>query len=248
MVKKVFSILVAMVVLFALCACNDNSDLLKKIDELESTVQSQSDKISELEGKNKQQLDKLSELEGKNSEQADKITELEKQIAELEEQSKHYADNIGEVVEENIESVIQAFVHSGEFADLETAYENGWLTRDDIMHIGYFSPSHKVVEGTLNGNSTWQEVDFVPTKQIAELGDTAKNAIKEAYNNWLIKHGETREGYVDLCRYYGVYNNCVVVTMIYNTGFDYPAWVEYIEVGGIILSYSGPSYKVWKLK
>ena len=231
MAKKVFSILVAMVVLFAIFACNDNSDLLKKIDELESTVQSQSDKISELEGKNKEQTDKLSELE--------------EQLAKKEEQNRQLTDKIEELVEQNIESVIQNSVHSGEFTDLEIAYENGWLTRDDIMHIAYYCWHGKVIEGTLNDKSTWHEVDFVPTKQITELSDTTINAIKEAYKNY---YEISSEGYVDLRGYYGTYNNCVVITIEYNTGFDNPSVMLYIEIDGIILTYSaGPSYMVWKL-
>lgn len=246
MKKKVLSILVAVVVLFALCACNGNSDLIKKIEELESTVQSQSDKISELEGENKQQSDKMSELEEQNKQQADKITDLEEKIEELEEQ--------------NLELKMQASVHSGEFCDLVTAYGNGWLTQDDIRNIACFHGGNTVIEGQISNIDTWHEVEFVPTKKESFLSEAAKNSVKEAYAYYLRNNDEhypdiTAKS-VNFCDYYGTYNNCVVVrifaVMDNSGGMSYGVGVGIddiisVGVGGIILHCDWPRFIVWKM-
>ena len=226
MVKKVLSIVVAVVVLFALCACNGNSDLIKKIDELESTVQSQADKITELEEKNKQQSDRVTELEEQNKQQADKIEDL---IEDLE-----------------LELSLLLAVYTKNYCPIETAYENGWLTRDDIMHISYFQYG-VVIEGTLDDMSTWQEIEFEPTKKTPKLSERAKKAIRVAEaNRYKDVYPDASPDSVYIYDYLGEYNGYAVMRLDYYIG-DYPQEGIPIEFDGIILSYTGPKYRVYKL-
>ena len=243
MMKKVLSILVAVVVLFALCACN-GSELTKKIDELEKVVQSQTDKITELEEKNKQQSDRVSELEEQNRGQAGKIENLEERVEELE-----------------LELKMQTSIHSGKFCSLVEAYESGWLTQDDIRNIACFHGGNTVTEGQISDIDTWHEVEFVPTKKESFLSNTAQNNLKEAYAYYLRNNNEN---YLNLTAesvyfydYYGTYNNCVVARifarrdstggMIYSVNYPVEE-IRLIAVGGIILSYEWPDFVVWKME
>ena len=232
MMKKVLSILVAVATLFALCACN-GSELSKKIDKLEKVVQSQTDKITELEEKNKQQSDRVSELEEQNRGQAGKIENLEEQVEDLE-----------------LELSLSLAVYAGESYPIETAYKNGWLTRDDIMHISYFKYG-VVIGGTRDDWDSDHEIEFVPTKKTPELSERTKRAIKVAEANRVRNNGAYPDAtpdnvYID--DYLGVYNGYAVMRMEYNDGFGYPANMIRIEFDGIILFYSGPQYRVYKLK
>ncbi|MCH5164252.1 MAG: hypothetical protein J1F36_04470, partial [Clostridiales bacterium] len=187
-----------------------------------------------LEEKNKQQSDRVSELEEQNRRQADKIENLEEQIEDLE-----------------FELSLSLAVYAGDSYPIETAYENGWLTRDDIMHISYFQYG-VVIGGTRDDLGSDYEIEFVPTKKTPELSERAKKAIKTAEANRVRNNGAYSDAtpdnvYID--DYLGVYNGYAVMRMEYNDGsFGYPANMIRIEFDGIILIYSGPQYRVYKLE
>ena len=94
----------------------------------------------------------------------------------------------------------------GDFLWLDQAYEQGWISRDDLRNIS-FNYNTKNYTGVVDYGA-----DFSPTwTPLEPLSDKTKSEIKEAYCR---KHEIPKYLYVEiavLSEYYGVFSDCYIV-------------------------------------
>ena len=127
------------------------------------------------------------------------------------------------------------------FYTVTEAYEEGLLTREQIMSIAYYHH-----EGIRRNEEVMGE-DYIPLPLTPEkLSDKTENCLKQAYLNEYYQDKNYAElSGVKIDRYYGTYNGQVVVMMSddYSGGADIE-WEE--KVAGINIYYiNGNSIKVW---
>ena len=118
----------------------------------------------------------------------------------------------------------------GDFLWLDQAYEQGWISRDDLRNIS-FNYNTKNYTGVVDYGA-----DFSPTwTPLEPLSDKTKSAIKEAYCR---KHEIPKYLYVEiavLSEYYGVFSDCYIVdiTTTCLVGGD-PVYYEEYDIDGIM--------------
>ena len=115
--KRVLSELLLVGMVLSLVGCNEADVLQGELDGLQAKIESQNEKLVELEKENAELSEKVTELETENS-------NLQEHVAELEKQNPPAG-----------------------LCGLEKAYENGWLTKAELMSIAYY----------LNGGRTHNE-------------------------------------------------------------------------------------------
>ena len=128
----------------------------------------------------------------------------------------------------------------GELYTMEQAYENGWLTEDDLKSIAcsYYDGTYLSNENPYSGMYTSTE----------ELTEEMETEIKQAFLNQVVNFAEGNRDRVDIKRYYGTYNGNVVVTIASNyICFDHNIEPE-AEVGGVIFKdYWAGYFKVYHI-
>ena len=96
-------------------------------------------------------------------------------------------------------------VSVGHFYSLEEAYENGWLTQDDLNNIAYYYH-------TRHGETEHVDESFAPTPKTPEtLSEDTQNKIKRTYLDEVAMAPDGTFDRIEIRQYYGTYNGCVVV-------------------------------------
>lgn len=116
-----------------------------------------------------------------------------------------------------------------EVTDLETAYEKGYITQEDLKSIAYYYNNY------YNTEPPEPDFELIPKKKLS------KQTIKKLKTTYLIKsgfkdgqHSDVTVDNIDIFLYYGTYNNYAVVWMRDNViGFDPAFWKEK-EIGGVV--------------
>lgn len=99
--------------------------------------------------------------------------------------------------------ILIPYIHSGVLCSLDEAFENGWLTEENIKDIAYYYGKH-VIGGGL------KEESYIPTKETENLDLIDKTKIKFAYGK---QYGIKTFLFLKIYDCYGTYNNCTVVYM-----------------------------------
>ena len=130
----------------------------------------------------------------------------------------------------------------GTFYTMEEAYENGWLTQEDILSIAYYYN-----QGT-DGNEELMGENYAPKPMVPETLDEERvNQIKRTYLNEVIAMPEGTFEHVIIRAYYGTYHENIVIhiTDDYH-GYDYVFEPEH-EIGGVLFyHYVGAFLRVWR--
>lgn len=132
----------------------------------------------------------------------------------------------------------------GTFYSLQEAYDNGWLTRADIMSIAYYKNRGRTY------NEEIMSEDYEPLPKVPEvlsnltelkIKSTAAKEYREKYN---MQYAEA-DGFT-ITEYCGTYNGCVAVMM--RDVYSGEAGVEWTDsVAGVNIYYnSGKSIKIWR--
>ena len=128
------------------------------------------------------------------------------------------------------------------FYTLTDAYNNGYITRADLLNIAYY----------YNGMTNVNDENFVPTEILQN--DLSKKTIKAIKNTYLATILEndpnaTIEG-VHISRYFGKYGDCVSLSMRddYTCVDLLPSIEEYIIDGVKFINYIDGLYglAIWK--
>ena len=114
----------------------------------------------------------------------------------------------------------------GELYDLNEVYENGGITRQDLLSILYYIYDLKIDE-----NKDKYPEDFVPTpKNPSELDKKTQDAIARLYKQ---QNGYSQK-YAYRLRYYGKYGEYFAFKIsVLVPGADYSDYVEWITVGDV---------------
>lgn len=127
----------------------------------------------------------------------------------------------------------------GSFYSLQEAYEQNWLTQENLKNLAYY----------YNGES--DDENFVPTTKNPEsLSTDVENKIKKTHLTGIKKDYPTATvSGIHIVEYYGIYNDCVAVYIKddYRV-IDILVEPEYI-VGGILFrNFSSPGLRIWREK
>ena len=156
--------------------------------------------------------------------------ELEAKIAELEAKIEQQQEKLEELEEQISQSAI-----SGTFYSLQSAYDNGLLTKDDLLSIAYYNNFSNW------GNEEIMPEDFDPQPKNPEvLSETLDLKIRQACGK---NTQNTADDYY-IYGYFGVYNNCVVVKTM-RKGFDIMTVGLEKKVDDVTFYYTGPFLRVY---
>ena len=132
---------------------------------------------------------------------------------------------------------------AGSFYTLQEAYDNGWLTQEDLMNIAYYN------NGGRTDNEEIMSEDYQPAPQTPEvLSEKTELKIKSTaakeYREDNIKD-VVADGFT-ITRYYGTYGDCVAVMMTDNYT-DHWDWEVVDCVAGVKLHYNNSNQiKIWR--
>ena len=191
MIKKLCIIFTALVLgivmVFGVAGCNvGSSEFQKKIDDLQSQVAEMEDKLGERDAT-------IEDLKEQIKKQEEEIEQLEK---ELEEEKMNGKEPVGA------------------FYTVKEAYENGWLTQEDLLSIAYYHNGGRAYNEEIM-SETYQPAPKMPEVLSEETELKIKiTATKECREKENIKYAEV-DGFT-ITQYYGTYGNCVAVMMIDN--------------------------------
>ena len=134
----------------------------------------------------------------------------------------------------------------GTFYTLQEAYDNGYLTREDLMSIAYYK------NGGRRYNESIMPENYAPIpKDPEELSESTSLRIRStAAADWNAEYPDddatAEDFWIDY--YYGTYGNCVAVMMRDNlSGTTGVVWIGI--VADVSFSYnSGKEIRVWRAK
>ena len=134
----------------------------------------------------------------------------------------------------------------GTFYTLQEAYDNGYLTREDLMSIAYYQ------NGGRRYNESIMPEDYAPIpKDPEEPSESTSLRIRStAAADWNAEYPDddatAEDFWIDY--YYGTYGNCVAVMMRDNlSGTTGVVWIGI--VADVSFSYnSGKEIRVWRAK
>ena len=230
--KKILSLGLALVMLFALVGCS-GKEMQSKLAELEAKLQEQSSKIDELEEEKDNLLGQITQLQGE-------IGGLQGEVERLEEERENDYN--------------QLCALSGGFYSVEEVYKNGWITREDLMRLCYYQNGGVLYARVENGSNLGSDgsikvMDYEPNFELGELDEETERKIRCAYaykfrgsmheDVWTGKASE-----VTITSYFGTYNNCSAVKI--SVGWMRPGYEYYEEIDGLVFMFNENPLYVWK--
>lgn len=129
----------------------------------------------------------------------------------------------------------------GSFYSLDEAYENGWLTQNDLQNIAYYYHIRY-------GGREHIDESFVPDRKAPEtLSNATQNKIKRTYLNKVAEVPDGSLERVEIWQYYGSYNGCVVVAVRSDYLLIDP--LPYVDhtIGEVVFyDYSPSEIEIWR--
>jgi len=113
----------------------------------------------------------------------------------------------------------------GAFYSLQEAYDNGWLTQEDLRSIAYYHHGgKKAVKDNLEHKLVWmdEEEGYTPIPITPEVLDaeTEKQIKQTRVNERHDEGNKSKAKDISIVEYYGVYNGCIAV-MLTERGYRY---------------------------
>ncbi len=132
---------------------------------------------------------------------------------------------------------------TGTFYSLKGAYEEGLLSRDDLMSIAYHH------NGGRRYNESVMDEDYAPKpKDPQELSDETSSRIRNtaAYNYRKEYEGKVVADDFKIIQYCGTYNDCVAIMMT-DEYFSYTEALEWDVIADIVFFYNnGNKITIWR--
>ena len=128
----------------------------------------------------------------------------------------------------------------GAFYSLDEAYDNGWLTQEDLKNIAYYYNSYSAPD--LEPDYTFIPEPIDPN----QLDNQTIKKMKKTYQLTILKDWKAPLKSVFLKVYYGTYQNCVIAEWGHNW-FAYDPYYEKEKMIGDVLFYNYNScLLVWR--
>ena len=182
--KKICAVAMSAVLLLgalSFAGCDGNADEMKSLQE---QINIQTELLQKLEGKLTEQTEQLEKLK---EEVADGQTENENLLDKLNALEKDRENLLNDLAELEVSTGKS----KGIICTLQEAYENGELTRDDLMHISYYCTGevyeHELGESAPKGPiydteaQKKHKVEFTLSKELTELDRFIEKDIKVAF-------------------------------------------------------------------
>ena len=126
-----------------------------------------------------------------------RIDELEERVDELEKEN----DRLNDIL-------YQMSIKDGEFYTLQQAYNNHWLTQEDLKSIAYYHNGGIVFNEEVMGE------DYQPQPKTPEVLDKiTEHSIKQTYIDSILTDKNAIISGVNIDNYYGSYNGCFPLMM-----------------------------------
>lgn len=129
----------------------------------------------------------------------------------------------------------------GKFLYLDEAYENGYLTQEDLIFIAY------IYNHGRDGNEAIISEDYTPNhKDPRELSNKTVNRIKQTYLSNVIGDKTVSDKYINLFAYYGTYNGAVVIGITDNYNCYDKIIIEEYKIEGVTFNnYTASDIRIW---
>ena len=230
--KRIISGVLAGITLFSLTSCslvgNFQTDMQAQLDELNAKIEQQAQEIDGLKADNATLTETVEGLQADNATLTEEVNglkadkeELNKTIAQMQEEKDAFFEALD--TDEELSKAVDDLVYPynapyGVVCDLQTAYDYGVLTRDDLISIAYYQNSGR------HHNEDIMSEDYTPQPKNSEtMGDDVRRKIVET-----LKYDK---GYQTIFAYYGCYNG---IYAFYTGGGDNTLQIYYLEVDGIV--------------
>lgn len=130
----------------------------------------------------------------------------------------------------------------GSFYTLQEAYNNGLITREDLMSIAYYHSGRTYNEESMS--ATYNPAPKIPEVLSDETELKIKTTAAEEYKDEHDIKSAIADGFT-ITKYYGTYNNCtaVMVEDVYS-GVVGIVWTE--SIAGVNFRYNGRIIKIWR--
>ena len=158
--------------------------------------------------------------------------------------SKPDIDTVVTVAKAEIDQVEMDEVE-GMFYSLDYAFDNGWLTTEQLQSIAYYYYEECIAHDHSECES------FTPiSKNPSTLSIGTQTAIKQTYLRELQKRAENATlDNIQIANYLGTYRDCIIVGVTDNCFlYDYLFEPEHTIGGVLLLSYCANFTQVWKVK
>lgn len=204
LISIILSISMAITVGCIVSGCG-NDELLQRLDSLQAELQTQSGKIDGLQVGLQTQGEKIDELQTQNTQLTEKLKEMQ---TALDEQAQE------------IEK-LKLKTAQGNAYTIEEAYDNGFLTIEDLKSIAYYH------NDGIRYNEEIMDETYMPAPKIPKVLSEGiliniKNAVVKNYNETYNQDKSLKDFMIS--EYYGIYNNFVIVFVVYG-------WMQ-VAVGG----------------
>jgi len=153
----------------------------------------------------------------------------------------------------------------GAFYSLQQAYDNGWLTQEDLRSIAYYhhdglnysledlykadAITREAIEKNMYyQNENGETIEFVPSPKNPEILDAeTEKQLKQTRANGLREEGrKIKAKDVSIIEYYGIYNSCVAA-MLAEKGSEYLYSGNWRVIADITFVYgTSNQIKIWK--
>ena len=180
---------------------------------------------------NDELLKRIDALQTQNTQLAEKLDEMQSKL-----------DEQNEIIEE-----LKSKTTQGVFYTVREAYENGYITFEDVKSIAYYHNHGR------RDNEQIMPEDYKPIPKSPEvLTENMQRPIKQTeWEYWYGSYRDNINPFKDtpsdfhIIEYNGIYNNCIAVMTAGCGGFADVWWQD--EIGGVIISYAdGNSIRIWK--
>ena len=136
---------------------------------------------------------------------------------------------------------------NGTFYSLKDAYNNGWLTKENIMCISYYCTGEvkEVTERNDRGEVLTRTIDFTPGTSAPVLNEKTESNIKNTHYEQhpiLVKYNGEYDLIIDC---FGVYNGCYVIS-IDSDIFEYGASFIRYDIADITWAIAPPGLTVFR--
>ena len=217
--KKIVCGMMATLFAFSFSSCafleNFQTDTQAQLDELNAKIEQQAQEINGLKADKDALLKEVNELAASNDDQEEKINELLEKIESGDLQT----------YEDIVDWVYYAFnAPFGVFVDLQTAYDYGVLTMDDLMSIAYYQNSS---DFDSEYNQGVIPEDYTPQPKNPEtIDEDLQRKMKETM--------QYEEDVYILLTYFGCYNGVYVLRtdMTFLPIYDYAGGIYFEDGGG----------------